>query len=124
MTGPRGEQGSASVQLTVLLPVLFTFVWVAMGAALYHYGSTAAQAAAQSGATAGAAEHGTTKDCERAAAALTSRLGDAISDVSVTCNRTATTATAVITASTLSLVPGWAPTITQTAVVPVERVTR
>ena len=49
-------------------------------------------------------------------------LGDAISDVTITCNRNATTATATVTGATLSLVPGWAPTVTQTVAVAVERI--
>jgi hypothetical protein len=113
----------ASVALTMLLPVLFTFVWVAMGAAMYHFGATSAQAAAQTAASAAAVEGGTTNACEQAAARFIATLGDALSDVTVTCGRTATTATATIHASTLSLVPGWSPTVTQTVAVAVEKVT-
>lgn len=116
------ERGSASVALTMLLPVLFTFVWVAMGAAMYHFGSTSAQAAAQTAASAAAVEGGTARACERAAASFVASLGDALSNVSVACRRTATTATATVTGSTLSLLPGWAPTVTQTVAVAVERV--
>lgn len=119
----QGERGSVSVQLTMLLPALLLFVWVAMGVAMYHYGSTAAQSAAQLGAAVAAAEGGTTDACEAAALAFTSRLGDAIRQVTATCERTATTVTATISGRTLSLVPGWSPTITQTATVPVERLT-
>ena len=122
MTRPRDERGSTSVALTLLLPVLLTFVWVAMGAAMYHFGSTAAQSAAQTAASAAAAEHGTTTACEQAAAAFIAALGDTLTDVSVNCQRTATTATATITGTALSLVPGWAPTVTQTATVAVERI--
>jgi hypothetical protein len=106
----------------MLLPVLFTFVWVAMGAAMYHFGSTAAQAAAQTAASAAAVEGGTTKACQQSAARFIATLGDAISDVTVTCQRTATTATATVTGTTLSLMPGWAPTVTQTVTVAVERI--
>lgn len=112
----------ASVALTMLLPVLFTFVWVAMGAAMYDFGSTSAQAAAQTAASAAAVEGGTTKACEQAAARFIATLGDALSNVTVTCRRTATTATATVTGTSLSLLPGWAPTIIQTVAVPVERV--
>lgn len=124
MTGARNERGSASVALTMLLPVLFTFVWVAVGAAMFHFGNTAAQAAAQSAATAAAAEHGSTAACEQAAASFLASIGDTLHNVTVTCRRTATTATATITGTTISLVPGWAPTVTQTVAVAVERVSR
>lgn len=122
MPRPRDERGSNSVALTMLLPVLFMFVWAAMGVAMYHFGSTAAQSAAQTGASAAAAEHGTTTACEGAVTAFIDALGDTLSNVSVDCQRTATTATATITGTTLSLVPGWAPTVTQTATVAVERI--
>lgn len=112
----------ASVALTMLLPVLFTFVWVAMGAAMYHFGATSAQAAAQTAASAAAVEGGSPKACEQAAARFIATLGDALSDVTITCRRGATTASATITGSTLSLVPGWSPTVTQTVAVAVERV--
>jgi hypothetical protein len=112
----------ASVALTMLLPVLFTFSWAAMSAAMYHFGSTSAQAAAQTAASAAAVEGGTTGACEQAAARFLATLGDAISDVTITCNRSATTATATVTGATLSLVPGWAPTVTQTVAVAVERI--
>lgn len=107
-----------------MLPVLFTFVWAALGAAMYHFGNTTAQAAAQTAASVGAAEGGTTNACEQAAAAFVAGLGDALGNVSVTCRRTATTATATVSGTTLSLIPGWAPTTTQTVAVAVERVTR
>jgi len=112
----------ASVALTMLLPVLFTFVWVAMGAAMYHFGATSAQAAAQTAASAAAVEGGSTKACEQAAARFIATLGDALSDVTITCRRTATTASATIAGTTLSLVPGWSPSVTQTVAVAVERV--
>ena len=123
MPRPRDERGSASVALTLLLPVLLTFAWVAMGAAMYHFGSTSAQSAAQTAASAAAAEHGTTTACEQAAAAFIATLGDALADVTVTCRRSATTATATITGTSLSVVPGWAPVVTQTATIAVERIT-
>lgn len=106
----------------MLLPVLLTFVWVAMGAAMYHFGSTSALAVAQTAATAAAVEGGTARACEQAAARFIATLGDALSDVAVTCHRTATTATATVSGTALSLVPGWAPTVTQTVAVAVERV--
>lgn len=122
MPRPRDERGSASVALTLLLPILLTFAWVAMGAAMYHFGSTTAQSADQTAASAAAAEHGTTAACEQVAAAFIATLDDALTNVTVDCQRTPTTATATISGTSLSLVPGWAPTIVQTATVPVERI--
>lgn len=119
----RDERGSVSVQLTLLMPVLLLIVWVAMGAAVYHFGRTAALSAAQSGATAAAAKDGTLDACRAAAAELIGRLGDAITNATVTCDRSASEATATVTGTTLSLVPGWAPVVTQSAIVAREEVT-
>ena len=79
-------------------------------------------AAAQAGATAGAAEHGTTDDCVRTATDLASRAGDSLAGLAVTCQIRAATVTATVTGNTLSLVPGWEPTTTQTATVPREEI--
>ncbi len=124
MARRSGERGMASVALTLLVPVLFTFVWAAMGAAMYHFGNTSAQAAAQTAATAAAVEGGTTQACQQAASRFITTLKDALRDVRVTCSRTATTATATVTGTTLSLLPGWAPTVTQTVIVAAERISR
>lgn len=117
------ERGSVSVQMVLLMPTLLLVVWIALGAAIYYYGRTTALAAAQAGATAGAAEHGTVDDCVRTATDLASRAGDSLADVKVTCQIRADTVTAVVTGSTLSLVPGWEPATTQVATVPREEVT-
>ena len=120
----RDERGSASVQLVMILPVMLSLVWAAVGAAMFFYGRTTAIAAAQAGATAGAAEDGTVAQCRAAAADMVARVGDALQQVTITCRRTPTTVTVTITGATLSLLPGWTPTLTQTATVPIERLTR
>ncbi len=114
------ERGSVSVQMVLLMPTLLLVVWIALGAAMYFYGRTTALAAAQAGATAGAAEHGTTDDCVLTATDLAARAGDSLAGLQVTCQISARTVTATVTGSTLSLVPGWEPVTTQTATVPRE----
>ena len=118
------ERGSISTQLVVLLPLMLGIVWIAMSAAMYYYGRTAALSSAQSGVTAGAAENGTEADCHTAASDLLARVGDALQGATVSCVRTTTTMTATVSGTTLSLVPGWSPTVSQTATAPVERLTR
>lgn len=114
------ERGSVSVQMVLLMPTLLLVVWIALGAAMYFYGRTTALAAAQAGATAGAAEHGTTNDCVLTATDFAARAGDSLAGLQVTCQISAQTVTATVTGSTLSLVPGWEPATTQTATVPRE----
>lgn len=120
----RDERGAASVELVVLFPVLLTLLWVAMSAAMFYYGRTAAITAAQTGAAAAAAETSTLADCRSAVTGLTNRLGDTLSNVRITCTRTATQVQVTVTGTTLSLVPGWQPQVTQTATQPRERITR
>lgn len=119
----RGERGAATVEVVLLFPAMILMVWIALGAGMYHWGRTAALNAAQTGAAAAAAEDGTIADCARAAQDMAARVGDALSDLRVSCSLTATTATATVSGSVLSLVPGWTPSLTLTATVPVERIT-
>lgn len=120
----RDERGAASVELVLLFPVLLGLLWVAMSAAMFYYGRTAAVTAAQAGAAAAAAENSVLADCRTAVTGLTGRLGDTLTNVRVTCTRTATEVRVTVTGSTLSLVPGWQPQVTQTATQPRERITR
>jgi hypothetical protein len=109
--------------MVLLMPTLLLVVWIALGTAMYFYGRTTALAAAQAGAAAGAAEHGTTADCVRTATDLAARAGDALAGLHVTCQTQAQSVTATVSGSTLSLVPGWDPVTSQSATVPREEVT-
>lgn len=98
---------------------MFVFV---QGAMLYQ-GRAVALAAAQEGARAAAAEHGTTTESSAAAHAYVSTTTVGLKGTSVTAQRTATHATVTVTTHTVSLVPGWSPTVQQSATLPVERLT-
>jgi len=117
------ERGSTSIQMTVLMPLLFLIVFTALQAGLYFYGRAAALSAATMGARAAAAETGTAHDCEVAASAFIAGIGDVLGSPRVTCVRTATTATATVAGATLSIVPGLSLQAEQTAIAPAERVT-
>jgi len=116
----------ASIQLVILMPVLFLLMFVGMQAAMIYHGRTVAIAAAQEGARAAAAQNGTSADGQAAATAFVAAAGGdgVLRGVNVGSNRTATTATVVVRGTTLSVIPGWTPTITQSASAPVERLTR
>lgn len=123
--GPRGgEAGIVTIQIVILMPIMFLILFTGMQAALMYQGRTAAIAAAQEGARAAAAQDGTVEHGRAAAADLLAAIGDEVlSGASVAAVRDATTATVTVTGRTLSVVPGWTPTITQSATVPVERLT-
>ena len=99
----RSERGSTSVQMVILMPVLFLVMFLGLQAALFYHARTVAIAAAQQGARAGGS--------------------DVLENASVTGSRTATEATVTVQGAALSVIPGWSPIVQQSATVPVERIT-
>jgi hypothetical protein len=83
-------------------------------------------AAAQEGARAAGSENGTAADGKAAARSFVTDAGgnDVLPGASVTGDRSATTAMVSVTGTSLSVIPGWSPAVTQSASVPVERITR
>jgi Flp pilus assembly protein TadG len=125
-SGGRGERGSVSIELVILLPALFALMFLGMQAALFYYARTTAIAAAQEGARAAGAQHGLTSDGVAAANAFINDAGGddgVLQNTSTSVSRTATTATVTVTGFSISVIPGWHVRITQTATVPVERLT-
>ena len=121
----RCERGSVTIQMVILLPAVFALMFVGMQAALHYQARTLALAAAQEGAREAGSESGT-----KALGEATTRqfLADAAPDVllgpTVDVQRTSTTATVVVVGRTLSVIPGWRGSVTQSASVPVERLTQ
>ncbi|WP_237700572.1 TadE/TadG family type IV pilus assembly protein [Janibacter sp. HTCC2649] len=118
------ERGSASIQMVLLMPALFSVMFLGMQAALHYHARTIAIAAAQEGARTAGAQDGTTGAGVAAAAGyVTDTGGDSLTHPTVTGTRSATTASVTVRGVALSVIPGWQPTITQSATVPVERIT-
>ncbi|GAA4719625.1 hypothetical protein GCM10023198_49480 [Promicromonospora umidemergens] len=117
------ERGSATIEHVFLLPALFTLMFVFVQGAMLYQGKAVALAAAQQGARAAAAEHGTTGAGVAAAHEYVRSTTVGLEGTTVTGQRTATHATVNITTHTVSLVPGWQPTVEQSATLPVERIT-
>ncbi|MGI5188963.1 TadE/TadG family type IV pilus assembly protein [Promicromonospora sp. CA-289599] len=118
-----GERGSASIEQVFLLPALFTLMFMFVQGAMLYQGRAVALAAAQEGARAAAAEHGTTGAGVSAAHEYVSTTTVGLKGTTVTGLRTATQATVTVTTHTVSLIPGWEPTVEQSATLPVERIT-
>lgn len=111
--------------MVVLLPALFAVMFLGLQAALSYHARTIALAAATEGARAAATEHGTTSQGREAAASyLVDTGGDALTGTKISARRTPTDATVSVRGIALSVLPGVSPTITQSATVPVERLTR
>jgi Flp pilus assembly protein TadG len=121
----RDERGSTSIELLIILPALFAVMFLGVQAALYYHARTVAIAAAQEGARTAGAEHGRTSEGVGAARAFIADAGgnDVLLGPSVSGTRTATVATVRVVGKSLSVIPGWAPVVRQSASVPVERLT-
>ena len=117
------DRGSTSIEMVILLPALFALMFLGMQAALTYQGRAVALAAAQEGAREAASETGTAVSGIRTAEAFVAASTSGLKNTTVVGQRTAIRATITVSATTLSVIPGWIPTITQSASMPVERVT-
>jgi len=113
------------MQMVVLLPVLFSVMFLGLQAALFYHARTVAIAAAQEGARAAGAEAGSTADGIAAAHTFIIAAGgsDVLETVSISGNRGAQMATVTVQGTALSVIPGWRPAVAQSATLPVERLT-
>ena len=117
------DRGATSIEMVILLPALFALMFLGMQAALIYQGRAVVLAAAQEGAREAASETGTAISGIRTAESFAAASTTGLNGVTVVGRRTATVATVTVSATTLSVIPGWSPTITQSASMPVERVT-
>ena len=113
------------MQMVVLLPLLFSIMFLGLQAALFYHARTVAIAAAQEGARAAGAETGSTADGIAAAHTFITAAGgsDVLETVTVTGHRSAQAASVTVQGTALSVIPGWRPAVAQSATVPVERLT-
>ena len=125
-TAAGRERGSSSIQMVMLMPALFSIMFLGMQVALYYHARTVAIAAAQEGARAAGSQNGTAASGILAASSFVSDAGgrDVLPGAHRTGGRSATTATVTVTGTSLSVIPGWSPAVSQSASVPVERITR
>jgi Flp pilus assembly protein TadG len=121
----RDERGSVTIQIVFLMPALFLVMFLGVQGALYYHAREVALAAAQEGARDAGSENGTRYAGVTTANTFLADAGgsDAMTSTSVSGSRTATTATVTVTGKSLSVIPGWHVTVTQSASVPVERLT-
>src|SRR3954464_8232096 len=99
----RDQHGSVSIELVILLPALFTIMFLGMQGALFYHARTVAIAAAQEGARASGAENGRESDGVGAANEFITEAGgrDVLTDASASADRSATTATVTVTGFSL-----------------------
>lgn len=109
--------------MIMILPVVLTIFTLGLQAALLYQGRALAIAAAQEGARAAAAEHGTASAGISTAQTYLATSTAGLSGTSVTGSRGATSATIVVSTTTTSVIPFVNPRITQSASMPVEQLT-
>lgn len=117
------ERGSVSLETAVVMPAILTLMFLGMQGALLYQGRTTALAAAQEGARVAAGENSSTSAGIAAAQSFAGSSTMALEEAQVSGNRTAAEATITVSIRTASVIPGWNPTVTQTASMPVERIT-
>jgi Flp pilus assembly protein TadG len=126
MTTRRHDgRGSVSIELVILLPALFAVMFLGMQASLFYHARTVAIAAAQEGARAAGGENGSQTDGIAAANGFITDAGgeSVLLGAKTTATRSMNTATVVVEAHSLSVIPGWSPAVRQSASLPVERLT-
>ena len=125
-TAAGRERGSSSIQMVILMPALFSIMFLGMQGALYYHARTVAIAAAQEGARAAGSQNGTAAEGVSAASSFVSDAGgrNVLPGAHMTGGRSATTATMTVIGTSLSVIPGWSPAVSQSASVPVERITQ
>ncbi len=90
---PRGQDGSASLEIAILAPALLLLVFAIVQGGLWFHARNLAQAAAQEGATAGAAYTSTTGAAvARARAFLAEQAGDSLTGATVSTSGSTPTA--------------------------------
>jgi Flp pilus assembly protein TadG len=122
----RDERGSVAVQMVFLMPALFAVMFLGVQGALYYHAREVALAAAQEGARETGSEDGTRESGMAAANGFLRNAGgsDVMTSTSVSGSRSTTTATITVTGKSMSVIPGWHVTVSQSASVPVERLTQ
>ena len=123
LTARLRERGSVSLEAAVVMPALLALLWMGMQGALMYQGRTTALAAAQEGARVAAGESGTASAGVAAAEDLAGAATLGLKGMQVNGARSATEASVTVRLHIASVVPGWDPWITQSASMPVERIT-
>lgn len=117
----KSERGSTSIQMVVLMPALFSVLFLGLQAALYYHASTVAGAAAQDGARVAAsyASSGIAAGTTTALSALDQSHGS-LQNYTVVGTAGAYGPTVTVTGNSLSLIPGLTLSVTRSASLPWE----
>ena len=113
---------SNTIQMTLLFPLVFAVLLATLQWAMISWAEATALAAAQDAARISAAHDSTTQAGNSAAAKAADN--GSLTDIRTTINRDPTATTATITATAITVIPGYRHTITKTAQAPTQHITR
>lgn len=121
----RDERGSLTLEASILFPALLAIMLVGTQTAMWFHARSVAIGAAADGARAQSLERAVDGDGQAAALEFVSQAGgeDVLRGVGASSRRSPTSVSVTVTGSSMSLVPGWNPSVEQSATVPLERVT-
>lgn len=113
------EDGAAATQLAVLMPALLLLIMLAVQFALWAHATQLADAAADTAVATAALPDGTADHGRQAAAALLAQAGN-LTGMQIDVDRSPRRATATVTGTAPTVVPGMVWSTTARAVAPVE----
>lgn len=120
--GSDRDQGASTLEFVLTMPLLLLFLMLTVQFALVAHAQSGAQAAADEGAASARAFDGSSGQAHSRAERYVSELaGGMFTSHSVTVSRGSTEASVTVSGTVISLVPGFAPTVSRTSVGPVER---
>lgn len=121
---PSGSRGYAAVGVALALPLLFVVIFLAVQAGLWFFARSVCLAAAQEGARTSAARDASLQGGLDTASTFAGRVGSGmLTGISVTGDRSGTSTTVVVSGVSVRLVPFMDLQVTQSATLPVERLT-
>ncbi|MBD5830600.1 TadE family protein [Janibacter melonis] len=111
-----------SIEMVILYPLALTLLFVAVQGAIYYHARGVAMASAQEGARDAAAQGSTDGMGEQAAMSFATRVGGegVLESPQVMVRRTQEDVTVTVSGTTLSVIPGWDPVVSQTSTRPLE----
>ncbi|GAA1238770.1 MULTISPECIES: TadE family protein [Janibacter] len=116
------ERGSVSIEMVILFPLALTLLFVTVQGAIYYHARGVAMASAQEGARDAAAKGSSDSLGQEAAMSFAGRAGGdgILGSPEVSVERTDDAVTVTVTGTTLSVIPGWDPKVTQSSTRPLE----
>lgn len=116
------DRGSVSIEMVILFPLALTLLFVSVQGAIYYHARGVAMASAQEGARDAAAQGSTDGMGQQAALSFAGRAGGEgiLGSPEAVVRRTEEDVTVTVTGTTLSVIPGWDPSVTQSSTRPLE----